>query len=175
MGSLASHGRRSGRLCCRRPGRLRPLRCAGAGEKGNTETVLLDLTVAPVRSDDGAVRWLLAEARDVMETGGRRCSRCAARVADERYASATARRLHASRSIRWSSLSGCWTRARCWNQPGGARCGDQPLRCRGGPSGLRSGGRFQKNFVSGSSAAAGRVRAVDTEDYSRASEGDDRD
>ena len=31
----------------------------------------MDLTVAPVRSDDGAVRWLLVEARDVTETGGK--------------------------------------------------------------------------------------------------------
>ena len=39
-------------------------------EKHGTETVLLDLTVAPVRSEDGAVTGILAEARDVMETGG---------------------------------------------------------------------------------------------------------
>jgi PAS domain S-box-containing protein len=38
--------------------------------KNGTETVLLDLTVAPVRSEDGARTWLLVEARDVMGAGG---------------------------------------------------------------------------------------------------------
>jgi len=39
-------------------------------KKNGSETVLLDLTVAPVRSEDGVVRWLLAEGRDVTGTGG---------------------------------------------------------------------------------------------------------
>ncbi len=39
-------------------------------QKNGLETVLLDLTVAPVRSEDGAVTSLLAEARDVTGAGG---------------------------------------------------------------------------------------------------------
>jgi len=47
-------------------------RCDVAAQvkKNGSETVLLDLTVAPVRSEDGVVRWLLAEGRDVTGTGG---------------------------------------------------------------------------------------------------------
>jgi len=34
-------------------------------DKNGTDTVLLDLTVAPVRGEGGAVAWLLAEGRDL--------------------------------------------------------------------------------------------------------------
>ncbi len=39
-------------------------------EKNGTKSILLDLTAAPVRDDNGAVTWLLIEGRDVMQTAG---------------------------------------------------------------------------------------------------------
>ena len=39
-------------------------------KKSAAETVLVDLTVAPVQSDEGSVPWLLIEARDVMGARG---------------------------------------------------------------------------------------------------------
>ena len=57
-------------------------------EQNGKQTVLLDLTAAPVRSDDGTVRCLLIEARAVTETGGEVfvAHRARYRVAGGRYA-----------------------------------------------------------------------------------------